>query len=206
MKGAVIAVAHATLLAAPIALVGRARALLEPHALACLFLLVLLSIVEGRLAAPEAMRRSARVGTVLAFASSLSLLTMAWCSIGSRSPAASGLGVVPLAAGIALRARSLRDLGPFFTSGIEPAADRLVVQGIYARLRHPSEAGLLLCGAGVVLFGGSVVGLLIFAVVMLPSILLRVIAEDRALSAQFGTVHARYQQRVGGLFPRWERG
>lgn len=69
---------------------------------------------------------------------------------------ASGIGWARLAAGLVaiagggwLAVRAFTDLGPSLTPMPRPRADgRLVESGIYARLRHPIYAGLMLAGIG----------------------------------------------------------
>lgn len=69
---------------------------------------------------------------------------------------ATGIGWARLAAGLValgvggwLAVRALSDLGASLTPMPRPRADgRLVESGIYARLRHPIYAGLMLAGIG----------------------------------------------------------
>jgi protein-S-isoprenylcysteine O-methyltransferase len=104
-----------------------------------------------------------------------------------------------------LRLRAIEDLGAGFSSAIEPGR-RLVAEGIYAWVRHPSEAGLLLLAGGLSGLGGSWVAAGLVVAVLLPVSILRILQEERSLSARFGARHARYRGSVGALVPVSGRG
>jgi protein-S-isoprenylcysteine O-methyltransferase Ste14 len=196
---------HTALLAVPIALVGRVHRLTEARSLGCGALLLALSILEP---AAHGWRVDGGRGNTLSLVSGVSLLATAWLAIGTGvDHSMAWLGSLVSIAGIALRCFAIRELGPGFTSTIEPGfGRRLVVAGIYGRVRHPSDLGLLLVGSGIGLLGGSLSAGLVVLVGIVPSILLRIREEERALSAQFGTAHRAYLRSVGALFPRLRRG
>lgn len=59
------------------------------------------------------------------------------------------LGVIAIGVGGVLMVRAFVDLGPSLTPVPRPRPDgRLIESGIYARLRHPIYAGLMLAGFG----------------------------------------------------------
>ena len=98
----------------------------------------------------------------LPYATGGALLLTFWAGIAGRGPEPGGggpaavLGGTVFAAGIWLRARAVDALGAGFTNRVRwTAGQRLVTGGIYARLRHPSEAGTLCLGLGGALLLGS---------------------------------------------------
>lgn len=199
-----VAAVHTALLTAPILLAGRGQALVDPRAITCVVLLVVLSLVEPiALRSSRAGHAASMRGSPMALASGVGLLLTAWLSLGGSSRAWwCWLGVLPVLAGVALRVLAIRDLGPSFSSTIEPPpGGKLVVRGIYGRVRHPSDLGLLLIAAGVAALGGSLTASLVALGVVLPSIAVRLGQEERSLSAQFGSAHQDYRDRVSALFP-----
>ncbi|MDF2691959.1 MAG: Protein-S-isoprenylcysteine O-methyltransferase [Labilithrix sp.] len=194
--------AHLALLVAPFVVAGRLDVFTAPRSIACAALLLALSLLESR-AAP---RDSGDVG-VLGAISGITLLVIGWLAIGSGpTPGTwSWLGAGCGAIGIALRLRAIADLGTDFSSAIEPG-QRLVAVGIYARVRHPSEVGLLLLGAGLAGLGGSRGATALAAAVLLPASIVRIAREERALSARFGERYTRYREAVHAVVPVGGRG
>jgi protein-S-isoprenylcysteine O-methyltransferase Ste14 len=111
------------------------------------------------------------------------------------------LGLVIYAAGGVLRLWPVFVLGRRFSGlvAIQPG-HTLVTTGIYGVIRHPSYLGLLLNLLGWVLVFRSGVGLLLFALLLLP-LLARIRAEERLLVTQFGDEYRAYQKRTSRLLP-----
>ncbi|HEY4055991.1 MAG TPA: methyltransferase [Kofleriaceae bacterium] len=91
-----------------------------------------------------------------------------------------GVGVVLLAAGIALRLWSIATLGPHFITALRGATR--VTAGPYRFTRHPSEVGLLLAAFGGALLLGSLLAVLL-ATALIPVSIVRCRREDVALGA-----------------------
>ena len=195
---------HAALLTAPLLLLGRFEALARPQAIACVAAMLMLGEVELSAASRGDPVAARAPGARLALASALGLLVTAWAAIGSPSLAPSWssawtwLGLPAVLGGAALRASAIRTLGASFTSETVATPGRaLVTRGIYARMRHPSDAGLLLVALGLALLGSSVSALLVAALVVAPSVIARVASEEQILAASHGEAHAAYRHRVG---------
>ncbi len=182
-------IAHAALLSAPLAL-GEATA----KSWACFGLLLTLSLCEIVLSPLDAARKNAS-----SIASAVALLVIGGLSILRGQ--GSWMGAPIAFCGILLRGMAIRELGDGFSSAIEPRGPSLVTTGVYRVSRHPSEIGLVLISIGLGLLGGSGLAGYVIAIVMIPSIAVRVISEERALSARFGAVHARYRERVRIVLP-----
>jgi protein-S-isoprenylcysteine O-methyltransferase Ste14 len=192
--------AHGVLVLAPLATLGRFDEATRPQSLACVgALMVFAEIEQASRIAPDPARAGAP-GTRLALVSALGLLATAWAAVGfpSFSSPLSWLGLLAIAAGVVLRALAMRALGASFTSEIVAIpGQRLVSHGIYARLRHPSDVGLLLVSLGLAWLGGSAAAAVIALGVVAPSVILRMLREDAALAP----LRARCQ--IGG--PRAHR-
>ena len=126
---------------------------------------------------------------------------------GRRVVAVQGaVGALVFLLGVALRRAAMRRLGERFLDEVSLlSGHRLETSGIYGVLRHPSEGGLLCMSAGTALLLGSwVAGALCLAVVV-PSVAVRVVLEDRLLATEFREEFDAYSRRVGALLPRWSR-
>jgi protein-S-isoprenylcysteine O-methyltransferase Ste14 len=111
------------------------------------------------------------------------------------------LGVVLSAAGGALRIWPVYVLGRRF-SGLVAIQEghRLVTDGIYGVIRHPSYLGLLINALGWALAFRSGVGVLLTAL-LIPPLLARIHAEEALLRAHFGSDYEQYRQRTSRLIP-----
>jgi protein-S-isoprenylcysteine O-methyltransferase Ste14 len=141
-------------------------------------------------------------------AASLAVLAIFWAGLLERAAHAAPVawyqpaGAAAMLAGIALRRVAIRQLGEHFVSSVSvPGGRPLVQHGIYTRLRHPSESGLLLLALGTALLLGSGAAAVLAACVLLPLILVRMRIEDGCLLAAFGDEFQSYRTRVPALFP-----
>jgi len=106
--------------------------------------------------------------------------------------------------GIAIRALSIKSLGSQFTNLVLVDHDGPLVQnGVYRFFRHPSETGIVLFIAGIALVSQSWLALLVFAVVVLPIMILRLRLEEYYLVEMFGKAYEDYQKKTFQLFPPW---
>ena len=90
------------------------------------------------------------------------------------------IGAMLLVLGVALRILAVRALGNQFVTDIR-VDGRIVRDGIYAYLRHPSELGLLLIAIGAPLSIGSPMTALTAALLLTPISWWRMKREDQAL-------------------------
>jgi protein-S-isoprenylcysteine O-methyltransferase Ste14 len=84
--------------------------------------------------------------------------------------------------------------------------NRLVTDGVYARMRHPQYTGLFLIvfGEGIVHWP-TIVSVAAFPVIVIAyTVLAR--KEERQMVEQFGEAYRAYQQRVPMFVPRLESG
>jgi len=112
------------------------------------------------------------------------------------------LGLCVFGAGIALRVWAVRTLGRFFRYTIVVDADHRVVEdGPYRRLRHPSYTGLLVAALGI---GIALANWLALAACLLPALVgfsARLLHEERVLAAELGEPYRAYMRRTRRLIP-----
>ena len=111
------------------------------------------------------------------------------------------LGVAIGAAGGVLRLAPVFVLGRRFSGLVAIQPDhRLVTDGLYGVIRHPSYLGLLATSVGWSLAFRGGVGLIITAL-MLVVLVARMNAEERLLGDTFGADYAAYRARTWRLVP-----
>ena len=113
-------------------------------------------------------------------------------------PYALGLFVL----GAVLRVWSIRVLGRFFTVQVAIAGDhKLIEDGPYRLLRHPSYTGSLLMFVGYLLCFGNALTLAIVLATVLAVFVRRIVVEEAALAANFGEAWSAYAKRTWRLVP-----
>ena len=111
------------------------------------------------------------------------------------------LGVALYSAGGALRLAPVFVLGRRFSGLVAIQPDhRLVTDGLYSVIRHPSYVGLLMSALGWGLAFRAGVGVVI-ALFMFVVVVARINAEERLLSETFGAEYAAYRARTWRLVP-----
>jgi protein-S-isoprenylcysteine O-methyltransferase Ste14 len=110
-------------------------------------------------------------------------------------------GVVLFLFGGVLRIWPVFVLGSRFSGlvAIQPG-HRLVTDGVYGSIRHPSYLGLLVASLGWALAFRSAVGVLL-TLLLLPPLLARIRAEETLLHSQFGDAYDAYCRRTSRLIP-----
>ncbi len=104
--------------------------------------------------------------------------------------------------GLLLRWWSILTLGRFFTVQVAIASDhRLVQNGPYRILRHPSYTGALLAFLGFALCMGNWLSLAAILVPVLSVFAWRIHIEEAALSEAFGDAWRNYARRTWRLLP-----
>jgi protein-S-isoprenylcysteine O-methyltransferase len=113
-------------------------------------------------------------------------------------PIGASLGI----AGIALRGWAIVVLGRFFSPVIRiEAGHRIVREGPYRWVRHPSYTGALLALVGVSAALGTVPGTLLTLAVGLLVFGYRILVEERMLAERFGEEYRAYARETWRLFP-----
>lgn len=111
-------------------------------------------------------------------------------------------GTLLVVAGILYRQYAVRWLGAFFRTQVTMLdGHRLITDGPYARLRHPTYSGALLTCAGVGVVAGSGVALAAMVGLPLVAFTYRIRVEERALAEHFGADWTAYRARTPALIP-----
>lgn len=111
------------------------------------------------------------------------------------------IGVVLFALGGALRLWPVHVLGNRFSGlvAIQPG-HKLVTDGVYSVIRHPSYLGMLVNALGWSLAFRSGVGVLLTALLIVP-LVARMNAEEKLLHSEFGGEYDAYRGRTSRLIP-----
>jgi protein-S-isoprenylcysteine O-methyltransferase Ste14 len=115
-------------------------------------------------------------------------------------PVVLGLSVAWL--GMAVRAWSVRALGEFFTVDVTVAADQRVIDdGPYALVRHPSYTGMLMAilGFGIALDSWGAVAAALF--LPLAAVVIRIRHEEAMVRRELGEPYEAYAKRTARLVP-----
>ena len=103
---------------------------------------------------------------------------------------------------IAFRHRAVRWLGVYFRTKVTSLDDhKLVTDGPYARLRHPSYTGVLLCCSGYGIAFASLASALVLTILPGLALAYRIRVEERALAERFGPEWDAYRGRTSALIP-----
>ncbi|MCK6529128.1 isoprenylcysteine carboxylmethyltransferase family protein [Myxococcota bacterium] len=112
------------------------------------------------------------------------------------------MGIALVAAGFALRARAMSELGRSFTTRVAVDRDQRVVDtGPYSRVRHPAYLGDLVAFAGIGLGQASAVSAALLWLLCVPPLLYRIRVEEAALGAVLGESWRAYAARTPALLP-----
>jgi protein-S-isoprenylcysteine O-methyltransferase Ste14 len=107
-----------------------------------------------------------------------------------------------MAAGLALRAWSMRALGPYYSRTLRTTGDQVVVEsGPYRVIRHPGYLGSIMVWTGFGAASGSAAAALGVAALMGAAYSRRIAAEEHMLTGALGTAYAEYSQRTNRLIP-----
>lgn len=117
-------------------------------------------------------------------------------------PAWYALGAMLMVAGIAYRHRAVRWLGEYFRTQVTILdTHKLITDGPYSRVRHPSYTGVVMSCAGVGLAFGNAIALAAMLLLTLFGLVYRIRVEERALAGRFGAEWTAYAQRTSALVP-----
>ena len=111
-------------------------------------------------------------------------------------------GVVLLIVGIVIRFYAMFSLKIFFTSDVSIHHDhKLISNGLYSKVRHPSYSGNLLSFLGLALALGNWFSLLIIFVPVLIVFLYRIKIEEKVLVNNFKDEYISYKKKTKKLIP-----
>ena len=113
------------------------------------------------------------------------------------------LGMSICIVGVTLRRIAFRILDKFFTYNVTIQKDhKLLKDGPYRYIRHPSYTGMALAYLGYMMFlKCNLIGLLIFAFPMLLFLVLRIRNEEEELTNHFKNDYLQYKKETWALIP-----
>ncbi len=131
----------------------------------------------------------------------LTILSALWFpSVWGTPSLAHIFGISMFVVGVCYRLWAIRTLGQFYSHRVRTLTDHQIVDsGPYQVTRHPAYAGMLLANAGICLYFLNWVTTLIFLLILVPSILLRIIVEERMLFGIKG--YSEFAEQRKRLFP-----
>jgi protein-S-isoprenylcysteine O-methyltransferase Ste14 len=137
--------------------------------------------------------------------SSVVLLMLQWGYWASSLPAQTWpvwLGLIMIITGLYIRINAIRYLGRYFTANVQSVdAHRLITDGPYSRVRHPSYLGALLIIAGFPVLLGSLPCFLLAFILMMIAYYKRIKVEETLLLQLFPEDYKRYQQNTYRIIP-----
>ncbi len=154
-----------------------------------IFALVYLAwiLIESKISKEELNKgnRTSDYGTceLYAIGQAAVFLSALWFTSAWRSPNLFHLlGFILFLVGIAYRLWAIKTLGKYYSHIVrEIAGHQIIKTGPYRRIRHPAYAGMILANLGIVIFFFNWITLILFALILIPAIILRIIIEEKTL-------------------------
>jgi len=108
------------------------------------------------------------------------------------------LGVALLFCGISFRFWAIQTLGKYYSHIVRTIDHHKIIDyGPYRYLRHPSYTGMIVAFCGICIFYCNIYSVLFFLVLLLPSIVLRILIEEKTLHTLDGySEFAKYRKRL----------
>jgi protein-S-isoprenylcysteine O-methyltransferase Ste14 len=101
-----------------------------------------------------------------------------------RAPlsAAHIVGFAAFILGVLFRLWAIRTLGRYYSHIVREVTNHAIVDsGPYRLVRHPAYLGMIVANIGVIAFFFNVVTLCLFLFLLIPSIIIRILVEERTL-------------------------
>jgi protein-S-isoprenylcysteine O-methyltransferase Ste14 len=138
---------------------------------------------------------------IYAFGQAVTFLSALWFpSVWQAPNVAHGVGMSLFLFGVCYRLWAIRALGVFYSHRVRTMTQhRIVDSGPYLFIRHPAYAGMMIANAGVCLYFLNWVTLGVFLFALVPSIILRIVIEERMLFGIEG--YADFARKRKRLFP-----
>jgi len=112
------------------------------------------------------------------------------------------VGLLLMLTGIVFRQWAIWVLGRFFSTKVRIVSDhRIVREGPYRYLRHPSYTGMLMILLGLGLASRTWLGTIIILALFSLVVGYRISVEENALMAEFGNEYIEYAKKTKRLFP-----
>lgn len=138
----------------------------------------------------------------VAFVAAVRLARLPFGALPGPAAAQLAVGLPLMWAGLALRAWAIQHLGGLFSAVVVIRRDhRLVTDGPYRYLRHPSYTGALLAAVGFGVALGHWTSLLALLLGWAIGVAYRIRVEEAVLRRAFGGAYDEYRARTRRLIP-----
>jgi protein-S-isoprenylcysteine O-methyltransferase Ste14 len=113
----------------------------------------------------------------------LTFLTALWFQPVWQAPnSAHFLGLTLFLFGVCYRLWAVHTLGQFYSHKVQTVGEHIIVaSGPYRFTRHPAYAGMIVANTGICFYFFNWVTVFAFALMLIPAVLLRIMAEERML-------------------------
>lgn len=150
---------------------------------------------KGKTSADKGTCEAYAAGRALTVLSALAFPTL-WSEAGAWMP----IGLIVFISGVSFRLIAIRTLGQFYSHRVRVMGDHQVVSnGPYRWVRHPAYTGMLVAHLGVVIFFFNWLTFAMWLCVLLPSMILRISIEEKALFELAG--YPEYAQNRKRIIP-----
>jgi len=141
-------------------------------------------------------------GIIVGIALAILLTSQKWAHINLNFYLLNSLALVFLLGGIILRAIAILTLGRFFTANVAVRmGHRVIHQGPYRWVRHPSYTGSLITFFGLGLAFANWLSLAVLWILMVVVYVYRMNVEEKALIASLGEEYLEYSRHTKRLIP-----
>ena len=141
-------------------------------------------------------------GIFLGVALAILLKSQKWAAINLNFYLLNAFALALLLAGIVVRATAILTLGRFFTTNLAvQTGQRVVRQGLYRWMRHPSYTGCLITVTGIGLCFGNWMSLAAAFLGIFIGYSVRILIEEAALRAHFGEEFEAHKKRTWAVLP-----
>jgi protein-S-isoprenylcysteine O-methyltransferase Ste14 len=112
------------------------------------------------------------------------------------------IGILVIVSGLIIRWIAIFTLKKFFTVDVATGKEQKIIKdGIYKYIRHPSYTGSLLSFLGLGLSFENILTIIIIFIPICISFLFRIRVEEKALNAAFGDEYIQYCIKTKRLIP-----
>lgn len=92
------------------------------------------------------------------------------------------IGFMIFISGVCFRIRAIETLGKYYSHSVRKIeGHRIVDSGPYRFLRHPAYAGMIAAHVGISVFYFNIITAAFFALLLVPSIVIRILVEEKTL-------------------------
>jgi protein-S-isoprenylcysteine O-methyltransferase Ste14 len=105
--------------------------------------------------------------------------------------------------GLAFRIYAIQKLNIYFSNAVTIQNNHhLYDKGIYAKIRHPSYTGAIICIIGTIIWFEAWGSIGILLVLIFVAYCHRIVQEEKILGLYFGVKYKIYRQKTGPLLPK----